>query len=72
MKLEEKVLDNILDSSPLTLDEMILLDVKFWISKDYTEYPTKHHFIDVIQTQVLKEDTIILGSEKQFIKYQLK
>ena len=38
----------------------------------YTEYPTKHHFIDVIQTQVLKNDTIILGSEKQFIKYQLK
>ena len=72
MKLEEKVLDNILDSSPLTLDEMILLDVKFWISKDYTEYPTKHHFIDVIQTQVLKDDTIILGTEEQFIKYQLK
>ena len=71
MKLEEKVLDNILDSSPLTLDEMILLDVKFWISKDYTEYPTKHHFIDVIQTQVLKDDTIILGSEKQFLNYNL-
>lgn len=71
MKLKEKVLDNILDSSPLTLDEMILLDVKFWISKDYTEYPTKHHFIDVIQTQVLKEDTIILGSEKQFLNYNL-
>lgn len=71
MKLKEKVLDNILDSSPLTLDEMILLDVKFWISKEYTEYPTKHHFIDVIQTQVLKEDTIILGSEKQFLNYNL-
>ena len=71
MKLKEKVLDNILDSSPLTLDEMILLDVKFWISKDYIEYPTKHHFIDVIQTQVLKNDTIILGSEKQFLNYNL-
>jgi len=71
MKLEEKVLDNILDSSPLTLDQIISLKVKFWISKEYTDFPSKHHFIDVIQTKILKDDTIILGSEEQFLKNNL-
>lgn len=72
MKLDEKILDRMLNASEFTTNQIIELDVKFWISKEYTEYPTKHHFIDVIQTQVLKDDTIILGTEEQFIKYKLK
>lgn len=71
MKLEEKVLDKLLNASEFTINQIIELDVKFWISKDFTEYPTKHHFIDVIQTQVLKDDTIILGTEEQFLKNNL-
>jgi hypothetical protein len=71
MKLEEKILDKMLDVSKFTTSQIIDLDVKFWISKDFTEYPSKHHFIDVIQLQVLEDDTILLGTEEQFLKYKL-
>jgi hypothetical protein len=71
MKLDEKILDKMLDVSKFTTSQIIDLGVKFWISKDFTEYPSKHHFIDVIQLQVLEDDTILLGSEEQFLKYKL-
>ena len=71
MKLEEKILDKMLDVSKFTTSQIIDLDVKFWISKDFTEYPSKHHFIDVIQLQVLEDDTILLGTEEQVLKYKL-
>jgi hypothetical protein len=71
MKLDEKILDKMLDVSKFTTSQIIDLDVKFWISKDFTEYPSKHHFIDVIQLQVLEDDTILLGTEEQFLKYKL-
>jgi hypothetical protein len=71
MKLEEKTLDRIMDSSKLTLAQMILLNCKFWISKEYTEFPEKHYFFEVIHTQVLTEDTILFCTEEQFLKYNL-
>jgi hypothetical protein len=71
MKLDEKILDKMLDVSKFTTSQIIDLDVKFWISKDFTEYPSKHYFIDVIQLQVLEGDTILLGTEEQVLKYKL-
>ena len=71
MKLDKKILDKMLDVSKFTTSQIIDLNVKFWISKDFTEYPSKHHFIDVIQLQVLEDDTILLGTEEQFLKYKL-
>jgi hypothetical protein len=72
MKLDVTILDRMLDASRFTTNQIIELDVKFWISKDFTEYPTKHHFIDVIQLQVLEDQTILLGTEEQVLKYKLK
>jgi len=67
MKLEQKTLDKMIDASGLSVEQMILLDCKFWISKNYTEFPSKHHFFDIIQSPVLDEDTIMFGSENSFL-----
>jgi hypothetical protein len=67
MKLKEKTLDKMMDSSKLSVEQMILLDCKFWISKNYTEFPEKHYFFDIIQSPLLDEDTIMFSSEKSFL-----
>jgi len=67
MKLEEKTLDKMIDASGLSVEQMILLDCKFWISKEYTDFPEKHHFFDVIQSPLLEEDKIMFGSENSFL-----
>jgi|688.fasta_scaffold343392_3 hypothetical protein len=72
MKLEEETLNKMICFSVITVEDMIELNIKFWISKKYTEFPSNYKSIDVIQTQVLNEDTILLGTEEQFLKYQLK
>lgn len=67
MKLEQKTLDKMIDASGLSVEQMILLDCKFWISKEYTEFSKKYHFFEVIQSPLLNEDTIMFGSEKSFL-----
>lgn len=71
MKLDEEILDRMLNASKFTTKQIIELGFKFWISKDFTEYHTKHHFIDVIKLQVLEDDTILLATEEQVLKYKL-
>lgn len=72
MKLENDTLDDMLNYCPLAIEDMKVLNIKFWISKEYTDFPNQYESIDIIKTNVLTEDTILLGTEEQFIKYQLR
>ena len=72
MHVEEETLNKMINFCPLNIEDMINLNIKFWISKEYTEFPTNYDSIDVIKTYVLKGDTVLLGTEEQFLKYQLK
>lgn len=72
MKLEEETLNKMINFCPLNIDDMININIKFWISNEYTEFPNNYDSIDVIKTYVLKGDTVLLGTEEQFLKYQLK
>ena len=72
MKLEAETLDKMICFSPITVEDMLKLNIKFWISKEYTDFPTNYNSIDVIKTYVLNDDTVLLGTEEQFLKYKLK
>ena len=72
MKLETETLDKMICFSPITVEDMLQLNIKFWISKEYTDFPTNYNSIDVIKTYVLNDDTVLLGTEEQFLKYKLK
>lgn len=72
MKLENDTLDDMLNYCPLAIEDMKVLNIKFWISKEYTDFPNQYESIEIIKTNVLTEDTILLGTEEQFIKYQLR
>jgi hypothetical protein len=72
MKLEAETLDKMICFSPITVEDMLQLNIKFWISKEYTDFPTNYNSIDVIKTYVLNDDTVLLGTEEQFLKYKLK
>ncbi len=71
MKLEKETLDKMISACNLSIEDIINMNIKFWISKKYTVFPTKYNSIDVIKTYVLNDDTIILTTEEQFLKYQL-
>lgn len=72
MKLENDTLDDMLNYCSLAIEDMKVLNIKFWISKEYTDFPNQYESIEIIKTNVLTEDTILLGTEEQFIKYQLR
>jgi hypothetical protein len=46
------------------------IKVKFWLSKEYTIYPKEHHGLEVIKTETLTDDTIILGTKEQVLTYK--
>lgn len=46
------------------------IKVKFWLSKEYTIYPKEHHGLEIIKTDTLTEDTIILGTKEQVLTYK--
>ena len=71
MTLDSEILDNMLNETNCSISFLITCGFKFWISKEYTKYPNQHHCFDVIQTQLLNQDTILLCSEEQFLKYNL-
>lgn len=71
MKLEKETLDKMISACNLSIEEILQLNIKFWISKKYTVFPIKYNSIDVIKSYVLNDDTIILTTEEQFLKYQL-
>ncbi len=67
MTLQSKILDEMIINSKLNHKELYLLGCKFWISKEYTEYPNNHLGIQIIKTNILNEDFIYLCTEENFI-----
>jgi hypothetical protein len=45
-------------------------NVKFWLSKEYKVFPKEHHGLEVIKTETLTDDTIILGTKEQVLTYK--
>ena len=71
MKLDNKVLDKMLLQVKFSNSFLISIGFKFWISKEYTEYSNNYKGFDIVKTQILNEETILLCDEIQFLKYNM-
>lgn len=67
MKLDNKMLDEMIVNSKLTYKELGLLGCKFWLSKEYTEYSNNYLGIEIVKTNILNEDFIYLCTEENFL-----
>ena len=71
MKLDAKILDEMIEKAQGTEEQLKKVGYHFWISKEYTEYPRNHKDFQVYKTQVLTGDTVYLSTELAFFKSKL-
>ena len=70
MKAKRRVLTEMIKKTGWSSQALKEIKVKFWLSKEYTIYPKEHHGLEVIKTETLTEDTIILGTKEQVLTYK--
>lgn len=70
MKAKRRVLTEMIKKTGWSSQALKEIKVKFWLSKEYTIYPKEHHGLEVIKTDTLTEDTIILGTKEQVLTYK--
>jgi len=70
MKAKRRVLTEMIKKTGWSSQALREIKVKFWLSKEYTIYPKEHHGLEVIKTETLTEDTIILGTKEQVLTYK--
>lgn len=71
MKVNKSILKDMVAYTKFDAKELKQFNFKFWLSCEYTDYPKTYKGLEVIKTNILKEDTILLGTEEQFIKHNL-
>jgi hypothetical protein len=67
MKLDNDILNKMIDASKLPLQQLIDLDFKFWISKDFTDYNNRYRGHQIIKSPLLDKETILFGTELSFL-----
>ena len=70
MKAKRRVLTEMIKKTGWSSQALREIKVKFWLSKEYTNYPKEHHGLEVIKTETLTDDTIILGTKEQVLTYK--
>lgn len=70
MKAKRRVLTEMIKKTGWSSKALKEIKVKFWLSKEYTIYPKEHHGLEVIKTETLTDDTIILGTKEQVLTYK--
>jgi len=70
MKAKRRVLTEMIKKTGWSSQALKEIKVKFWLSKEYTIYPKEHHGLEVIKTDTLTDDTIILGTKEQVLTYK--
>lgn len=70
MKAKRRVLTEMIKKTGWSSKALKEIKVKFWLSKEYTIYPKEHHGLEIIKTDTLTEDTIILGTKEQVLTYK--
>jgi hypothetical protein len=70
MKAKRRVLTEMIKKTGWSSQALREIKVKFWLSKEYTIYPKEHHGLEVIKTETLTDDTIILGTKEQVLTYK--
>lgn len=70
MKAKRRVLTEMIKKTGCSSKALKEIKVKFWLSKEYTIYPKEHHGLEVIKTETLTDDTIILGTKEQVLTYK--
>ena len=70
MKAKRRVLTEMIKKTGWSSQALKEIKVKFWLSKEYTTYPKEHHGLEVIKTETLTDDTIILGTKEQVLTYK--
>lgn len=70
MKAKRRVLTEMIKKTGWNPKALREIKVKFWLSKEYTAYPKEHHGLEVIKTETLTDDTIILGTKEQVLTYK--
>jgi hypothetical protein len=70
MKAKRRVLTEMIKKTGWSSQALKEIKVKFWLSKEYTIYPKEHHGLEVIKTETLTDDTIILGTKEQVLTYK--
>lgn len=70
MKAKRRILTAMIKKTGWEAKNLREIKVKFWLSKEYTIYPKEHHGLEVIKTEHLTDDTIILGIEEQVLTYK--
>ena len=71
MKVEKRVLKDMILFTKFNAKQLKQLNFNFWLSCEYKEYPKTFLGLKIIKTNILKDETILLGTEEQFIKYNL-
>lgn len=70
MKAKRRILTQMIKKTGWTAQDLREIQVKFWLSKEYTIYPKEHHGLEVVKTDTLTEDIIILATKEQFLTYK--
>lgn len=70
MKAKRRVLTEMIKKTGWSSQALREIKVKFWLSKEYTIYPKEHHGLEVIKTETLTDNTIILGTKEQVLTYK--